>query len=98
VPYPPGCDQPRKPPIASTYGLTAPSRPRKPTCMDAKMMSLFSDFFDIDGRVEYAEPQPMQVRFTVNGLDKSTPPNGSVPTPKPERKGPKDGATTGASH
>jgi glutamate synthase domain-containing protein 2 len=82
VPYPPGADQPRLPPVPSTYGLKAPTRPPKPSCMDADMYTLFSDFFDEDGRIQYQEPQPVQVTFTVNGLDKSAPANGSTPSPK----------------
>jgi glutamate synthase domain-containing protein 2 len=95
VPYPQGKDQPRKPPIASTYGLKAPSRPLGPTCMDAEMHALFSDFFDDDGRVEYNEPQPVQVTFTLNGkLDKSAPPNGSRPAVAPKPAKPAGAAAT----
>lgn len=51
IPYPQDCDQQRLPPIAETYGLTAPSGPPGPKQMSPAIHALFDDFFDEKGRL-----------------------------------------------
>lgn len=51
VPYPEGCAGLRLPPIAESYGLTAPAEPPGPKQMSDEIHALFGDFFDEKGRL-----------------------------------------------
>lgn len=50
-PYPSGCEEPRSPPIAATYGLTAPASAPGPRPMSPEIRALFADFYDEQGRL-----------------------------------------------